>query len=140
MILQHFYKMGTRLGRIAGKMESVGAGAQSFVVLSCRLQGCVRRRRGRHGLYRAARPPSFFGMGAGARRANGHELGWEQMKFLVSICRDEDGAYISECPSIPGCVRQGQTEAEAASNISDAIRECLCGTGGNVDTYPVALR
>lgn len=47
------------------------------------------------------------------------------MKFLVSIYRDEDGTFISECPSIPGCVSQGQTEAEAAANISGAIRECL---------------
>ncbi len=47
------------------------------------------------------------------------------MKFLVSIYQDEDGAYIAECPSIPGCVSQGQTESEAESNIADAIRECL---------------
>ena len=47
------------------------------------------------------------------------------MKFLVSIYQDEDGVYIAECPSIPGCVSQGQTEAEAESNIADAIRECL---------------
>ncbi len=47
------------------------------------------------------------------------------MKFVVNIYRDEDGAYIVECPSIPGCVSQGQTEAEAEANIADAIRECL---------------
>ena len=47
------------------------------------------------------------------------------MKFIVSIYRDEDGVYIGECPSIPGCVSQGQTEAEAERNIADAIRECL---------------
>jgi len=47
------------------------------------------------------------------------------MKFVVSIYQDGDGAYIAECPSIPGCVSQGQTEAEAESNIVDAIRECL---------------
>jgi predicted RNase H-like HicB family nuclease len=47
------------------------------------------------------------------------------MKFLVSIYQDEDGAYIAECPAIPGCVSQGQTEAEAESNVADAIRECL---------------
>ena len=47
------------------------------------------------------------------------------MKFLVSIYQDEDGMYVAECPSIPGCVSQGQTEAEAESNIADAIRECL---------------
>jgi predicted RNase H-like HicB family nuclease len=47
------------------------------------------------------------------------------MKFPVSIYQDEDGAYVAECPSIPGCVSQGQTEAQAESNIADAIRECL---------------
>jgi predicted RNase H-like HicB family nuclease len=47
------------------------------------------------------------------------------MKFVVSIYQDEDGAYIAECPSIPGCVSQGQTESEAESNIAEAIRECL---------------
>ena len=47
------------------------------------------------------------------------------MKFAVSIWQDEDGMYIAECPSIPGCVSQGQTEAEAEVNVADAIRECL---------------
>jgi predicted RNase H-like HicB family nuclease len=47
------------------------------------------------------------------------------MKFMVSIYQDEDGIYIAECPSIPGCVSQGRTEAEAEVNIADAIRECL---------------
>jgi predicted RNase H-like HicB family nuclease len=47
------------------------------------------------------------------------------MKFVVSIYWDEDGVYVAECPSIPGCVSQGQSEAEAASNIADAIHECL---------------
>jgi len=47
------------------------------------------------------------------------------MKFVVSIYQDEDGMYVAECPSIPGCVSQGQTEAEAETNIADAIRECL---------------
>ena len=56
---------------------------------------------------------------------DGCELNWEQMKFLVTIYQDEDGAYINECPSIPGCVSQGRTEAEAESNVADAIRECL---------------
>ena len=47
------------------------------------------------------------------------------MKFVVSIYQDEDGVFIAECPSIPGCISQGQTDAEAEANISDAIRECL---------------
>jgi predicted RNase H-like HicB family nuclease len=47
------------------------------------------------------------------------------MKFLVSVYKDEDGVYIAECPAVPGCVSQGRSEAEAESNISQAIRECL---------------
>ena len=47
------------------------------------------------------------------------------MKFIVTINRDEDGMYIAECPSIPGCISQGKTEEEAQENIQDAIKECL---------------
>jgi predicted RNase H-like HicB family nuclease len=47
------------------------------------------------------------------------------MKFDVTIDRDEDGVWIIECPSIPGCVSQGQTKADALDNIKDAIVACL---------------
>ncbi len=47
------------------------------------------------------------------------------MKFLITIFQDEDGVFVAECPSIPGCVSQGKTEQEAESNIKEAIRECL---------------
>ena len=47
------------------------------------------------------------------------------MKFLVTIYQDEDGIFIAECPSIPGCVSQGKTETDAMKNIQEAIKECL---------------
>lgn len=47
------------------------------------------------------------------------------MKFSVVIERDEDGMYIVECPSVPGCVSQGKTEEEAIENIKEAIKACL---------------
>jgi predicted RNase H-like HicB family nuclease len=47
------------------------------------------------------------------------------MKFLITIFQDEDGIFITECPSIPGCVSQGKTEQEALANIQEAIKECL---------------
>lgn len=47
------------------------------------------------------------------------------MKFLITLTQDEDGVFIAECPSIPGCVSQGRTEEEAMKNLQDAIRECL---------------
>ena len=47
------------------------------------------------------------------------------MKLSVTIDRDEDGIWVSECPSIPGCVSQGKTKAEAIKNIKEAIALCL---------------
>lgn len=47
------------------------------------------------------------------------------MTFLIAITRDEDGMFVAECPSIPGCVSQGETEEEAESNIREAIKDCL---------------
>ncbi|MFH1023695.1 MAG: type II toxin-antitoxin system HicB family antitoxin [Planctomycetota bacterium] len=47
------------------------------------------------------------------------------MRFFITMSRDEDGMYIVECPSIPGCVSQGRTPKQAEKNIKDAIRECL---------------
>jgi predicted RNase H-like HicB family nuclease len=47
------------------------------------------------------------------------------MKFNITLDRDEDGVWISECPSIPGCVSQGKTKEEAIESIKDAIALCL---------------
>ena len=47
------------------------------------------------------------------------------MKFLVTLDRDEDGFWIVECPSIPGCISQGPTKEEALKNIEEAIQLCL---------------
>lgn len=47
------------------------------------------------------------------------------MKFQVTVDRDEDGVWIAECPSIPGCITQGDTKASALENIREAIRLCL---------------
>ena len=34
------------------------------------------------------------------------------MKFRVIIEMDEDGIFVTECPSLPGCIYQGKTRAE----------------------------
>ena len=47
------------------------------------------------------------------------------MKFLVTLDRDEDGIWVVECPSIPGCVSQGKSKDEALANIREAITLCL---------------
>ena len=47
------------------------------------------------------------------------------MRITVTIDRDEDGVWIVECPSIPGCVSQGATKEEALVNIREAIALCM---------------
>ncbi len=47
------------------------------------------------------------------------------MKFVTTLDRDGDGMWVVECPSIPGCVSQGETKEEAVVNIREAIAACL---------------
>ena len=47
------------------------------------------------------------------------------MKFITTLDRDEDGVWVAECPSIPGCVSQGTSKEEALENVRDAIALCL---------------
>ncbi|MBW4578009.1 MAG: type II toxin-antitoxin system HicB family antitoxin [Tildeniella nuda ZEHNDER 1965/U140] len=66
------------------------------------------------------------------------------MRFSVTLDRDEDGVWIVECPSIPGCVSQGQTRQEALENIKDAISACLQvraerGMPLTIETYQVEV-
>jgi predicted RNase H-like HicB family nuclease len=39
----------------------------------------------------------------------------------VIVYSGEDGFWVAECPSLPGCVSQGKTKEEAISNIGEAI-------------------
>ena len=43
------------------------------------------------------------------------------MVFHVVLEEAEDGWIVAECPALPGCVSQGKTEAEALTNIKEAI-------------------
>jgi predicted RNase H-like HicB family nuclease len=40
----------------------------------------------------------------------------------ILLYQDEDGAWIVECPSLPGCYSQGETREEAITNIKEAIQ------------------
>lgn len=62
------------------------------------------------------------------------------MRFLVNLQRDETGMIVAECPSIPGCVSQGETEAEALANIREAIEGCLEARQANGMPLTVATR
>ena len=38
------------------------------------------------------------------------------------LYRGEDGFWVAECPSLPGCVTQGATQDSALANIKEAIQ------------------
>ncbi len=39
----------------------------------------------------------------------------------VVIYLGEDGYWVAECPSLPGCISQGKTKQKAIANIKEAI-------------------
>lgn len=41
----------------------------------------------------------------------------------VVIYPGESGFWVAECPSLPGCISQGETREEAIANIREAIKE-----------------
>jgi predicted RNase H-like HicB family nuclease len=40
----------------------------------------------------------------------------------VLVYPGEDGYWVAECPSLPGCISQGKSKEEAIMNIKEAIR------------------
>ncbi len=43
------------------------------------------------------------------------------MKYRVLIEQDEDGMFVVQVPSLPGCISQGATRTEALRNIKEAV-------------------
>jgi len=39
----------------------------------------------------------------------------------VVISHGQDGCWVAECPSLPGCISQGHTREEALDHIKEAI-------------------
>ena len=39
----------------------------------------------------------------------------------VVLFPGEDNYWVAECPSLPGCISQGKSKAEAVANIKEAI-------------------
>ncbi|MGH2541631.1 MAG: type II toxin-antitoxin system HicB family antitoxin [Ardenticatenaceae bacterium] len=46
------------------------------------------------------------------------------------IYKDEEGWWVIEVPSLPGCNTQGRTREEALSNIKDAIKAYIAALEG----------
>ncbi len=40
----------------------------------------------------------------------------------VMVYPGEDGYWVAECPTLPGCISQGKTREEAILNVKEAIK------------------
>jgi antitoxin HicB len=58
------------------------------------------------------------------------------MLYRIVIEQDEDGQFVAECPSLPGCVSEGQTREEAITNIKDAITGYLASLKKHGEPIP----
>ena len=61
------------------------------------------------------------------------------MKYRIFIEQDEDGIFVAECPSLPGCISQGKTRKEAIENVQDAIRGYLESLDKNNEPVPLSI-
>ena len=61
------------------------------------------------------------------------------MKFRVLIEQDEDGVFVVEVPSLPGCVTQGSTHREALDNAREAITLYLESLEAHGDPIPPSI-
>lgn len=58
------------------------------------------------------------------------------MKYRVMIEQDEDGIFVAEVPSLPGCVTQVRTRQEAIENAKEAIAAYLESLAAHDDPVP----
>ncbi len=61
------------------------------------------------------------------------------MKDRVHIYKDEDGIFVAECPSLPGCISQGKTREEAVKNITEAVEGYLESLKKHDEPVPPAI-
>ncbi|MDP3046949.1 MAG: type II toxin-antitoxin system HicB family antitoxin [Chloroflexota bacterium] len=53
----------------------------------------------------------------------------------VIVYPGEDGYWVAECPTLPGCISQGRSREEAVANIREAIRGYMAAL--QEDSLPV---
>ena len=61
------------------------------------------------------------------------------MKYRIVIGKDEDGVFIAECPSLPGCVSQGKTRMESIRNIKDAVKGYIASLKKHNEPVPPSI-
>lgn len=61
------------------------------------------------------------------------------MKYRVLIEQDEDGVFVAQVPSLPGCISQGTTRGEALENVREAIAAYLESLQKHDEPVPPAI-
>lgn len=61
------------------------------------------------------------------------------IKFRVHIEQDEDGVFVAEVPTLPGCISQGPTRDEALANVQEAIELYIASLEAHGDPIPPAI-
>lgn len=61
------------------------------------------------------------------------------MRYRVLIEQDEDGIYVGEVPSLPGCISQGKTRSELLDNIKEAIAGYLESLQAHGEPVPPSI-
>ena len=61
------------------------------------------------------------------------------VKFRVLVELDEDGAFVAQVPSLPGCISQGKTRGEAMQNIKEAIAGYLESLRAHDEPLPPSI-
>lgn len=61
------------------------------------------------------------------------------MKYRVIIEQDEDGMFVAEAPSLPGCISQGKTHAEALRNMQEAIEVYIESLNAHNEPIPPSI-
>jgi predicted RNase H-like HicB family nuclease len=61
------------------------------------------------------------------------------MKYRVLVQQDEDGMFVAEAPSLPGCISQGETRASALSNVEEAIKAYLESLESHGEPIPPSI-
>jgi predicted RNase H-like HicB family nuclease len=61
------------------------------------------------------------------------------MKYRVLLEQDEDGVFVAEVPSLPGCISQGATRAKALKNIKEAVEVYLESLQAHNEPVPPSI-
>ena len=62
-----------------------------------------------------------------------------KLKLRILIQEDENGMFVAECPTLPGCISQGKTRAEAKKNLEDAVLGYLESLKKHNEPIPLSI-